>query len=399
MRPNKTCLVAGLSLLMTAVGANGAWAADDDDGDWDVDFGNSGFEIASPDGDFRLQFGGRLHLDAMKVYEGVTPFQDEADIRRLRVDVSGRIFKDWRFKVDGDVGGTSPGFKNVWLAYRGFDNMEFKGGNFIAPFSMEDMMSSNAIPMMERSLAQALAPGFLVGGGAKYWGDHWTVTAGYFLNPIDFDPQFNTESGQSFAGRVTYAPIRRRHHLIHFGVGVERRDLDNGVVSKVRALPELGLAENSLINTGSLVGINSFTNVNGEAVFMEGPFMVAGQYIKRFNNAAALGDPNFDGGYVLASWVLTGESRRYSRRSGMLGGIRPKSEFGAIELVGRYSMLDLNDGLVTGGEEQNLSVGVNWYLGRNLRLMGNYVHGKASPNKNGVNESLDALQGRIQIYF
>lgn len=369
------------------------------DGDWSADFGTSGLAIHTPGDHLSLEFGGRFHFDAVSIDDDVTTFRDDADIRRLRFDVTGEVLNDWRFKVDVDVGGTSTGFKNVWVSYRGFDKVELKGGNFAAPFSMEDLMSSNAIPMMERSLAQALAPGFLVGGGAQAYGDHWTVSGGYFFNPIDFDPQFNSESGESVMGRVTFAPVRSRKRLLHFGLGVERRDLDGGVASRVRSRPEIGLATNSLVNTRALMGVDKFTNVNGELALMYGPFLVQGQYIRRFNDAPALGDPEFDGGYILASWVVTGESRRYSRRSGVFGSVKPNSEFGAIEIVGRYSMLDLNDGSITGGEEENVSIGVNWYIGKNIRLMGNYIHAKAEPNKNLVRESLDAVQGRLQVNF
>lgn len=389
-----------MALFALAFGASPSFGEDEDnDNDWDVDFGNSGFGISTPGDELSLELGGRIHLDAVSIDQGVTPFQDEADIRRLRFDASVTVYRDWRFKIDADVGGTSTGFKNVWVAYRGFDNIELKGGNYIAPFSMEDMMSSNAIPMMERSLAHALAPGFLVGGGAKAYGDHWTVSAGYFLNPIDFDPEFNIESGESIMARVTFAPVRQRTNLIHFGIGVERRDLDKGVDWRVRTRPEIGLATNSLVNTRVLSDVDAYTNVNGEAAFMHGPFLVQGQYIRRFTDAPLLDDPNFDGGYIMASWILTGESRRYSRSNGVLGTVRPKSGFGAVEIVARYSMLDLSDGAVTGGEEENFSVGVNWYFGRNVRLMGNYVHAKAEPNKNGVNENLDAIQGRVQVNF
>ena len=36
-------------------------------------------------------------------------------------------------------------------------------------------------------------------------------------------------------------------------------------------------------------------------------------------------------------------------------------------------MLDLNDGLVQAGELDGLTLGVNWYLNPNTRLMFNYI--------------------------
>lgn len=387
------------SLCVAAlVSANSPAQAQDDD--WDVDFGSKGLTFSTAGDELELEFGGRLHLDTVAFDNDVTVFQDKSDIRRLRVDVSGRLFDgDWRFKVDGDVGGISSGLKNVWVSYRGLEGFEFKGGNYIAPFSMEDMMSSNTMSAMERSLAQALAPGFLVGGSAKAFGDNWTVTAGYFFNPISFDPLQNTDSGESVVARATFAPVRSRHRVIHLGAAVERRSLDAGVNNRVRTLPEAGLAKSRLADTRLISGVESYVNIGAEAGVMYGPFTLTGQYIVRKNNAPLLNDPDFNGGYVQAAWVITGESRRYSRTSGVFGGVRPKNKLGAIEVVGRYSMIDLNDQTITGGEEENLTAGVNWYIGRNVRFMANYVRAKASPNRDGVNETVNIVQGRAQLYF
>ena len=48
-------------------------------------------------------------------------------------------------------------------------------------------------------------------------------------------------------------------------------------------------------------------------------------------------------------------------------------EFGAWEISARYASVDLNDGDIMGGEEDALSLGLNWYLNRNVRIMADWT--------------------------
>jgi phosphate-selective porin OprO/OprP len=83
---------------------------------------------------------------------------------------------------------------------------------------------------------------------------------------------------------------------------------------------------------------------------------------------------------VSASWVLTGEDASFS-------GVTPKRPFdpregkwGAIQLVGRYAELDVDNDAFSGfanpdasaSAAQAWSVGLNWYLNRNIRANANY---------------------------
>jgi phosphate-selective porin OprO/OprP len=96
---------------------------------------------------------------------------------------------------------------------------------------------------------------------------------------------------------------------------------------------------------------------------------------------------------VEASYFLTGENRRYSRPTasiertvvlekfflvnGEQGGWR-NLHFGrgAWQLIGRYEYIDLGNPVVTHdfqGREQDIVLGVNWYLNPTFRIQLNYV--------------------------
>lgn len=106
---------------------------------------------------------------------------------------------------------------------------------------------------------------------------------------------------------------------------------------------------------------------------------------------ATLPDPSFGAYYVQASWVLTGESHRYNMANGSFQAPRAYTPFtsagglGAWELALRYSHtdLDFHEGLagtaatpdcVRGGTQTLWTLGLNWYLNANFRLMLNYLH-------------------------
>ena len=71
--------------------------------------------------------------------------------------------------------------------------------------------------------------------------------------------------------------------------------------------------------------------------------------------------------------------------------------FGAFEVAARYSTIDLDDGLVNGGTENNLTIGVNWYLNPQVRFMANYIH--VDTNSNAGNDNPDVIQFRGQLDF
>jgi len=117
-------------------------------------------------------------------------------------------------------------------------------------------------------------------------------------------------------------------------------------------------------------------------------------------------DPVFDGYYIYGSYFLTGDSRNYKADKGLFDIIQPAHPFrlqgdgwGAWELATRYSVLDLNDADVNGGEERNVTLGLNWYPNSFVRLMANYVHVLDIDGGVHDNEDLDLFQVRAQVAY
>ena len=112
--------------------------------------------------------------------------------------------------------------------------------------------------------------------------------------------------------------------------------------------------------------------------------------------ASAGGDLAFDGYYAFVSWFLTGESRPY--KGATFGRVTPKNKRGAWEIAARYQAIDLTDGNITGGEQETITLGVNFYVNKYLRFMFNYSSVEVTGGVNG-DEEPSAFMLRAAIDF
>jgi len=99
----------------------------------------------------------------------------------------------------------------------------------------------------------------------------------------------------------------------------------------------------------------------------------------------------------------------YQMSHGFFAKVDPKNNFhfgnggwGAWELAGRFSFIDLNDEGIRGGKETSFTSGLNWYLNRKTRFMLNYIrtHVKDRETSPSFDSGrADIFQGRFQIEF
>ena len=135
---------------------------------------------SSDDGAFSIRLGGRLHADMGDV-DADDPDSNGffKEIRRARLNVSGKLFDDWRYRYEYDFASDNEfRIKDAYIAYYGFDKVKIKLGNLQEPVSLEEMTSSNNITFMERALLNALAPGYNLGLLVNTWGNDWSVSGG-----------------------------------------------------------------------------------------------------------------------------------------------------------------------------------------------------------------------------
>jgi len=403
--------------------------------------------FSSADGNFTLSPTGRLHFDMgdyvnySKQSSSTTPnnLQSGVKARRARLGVQGTIDKDFGYAFIMDFGGSTTDngstIEAANITYNGLP-VHFLVGYQDTPYTLDEATSSNDIMFLERPSSQTIATEFGSGDNRSAVGAWWNSDRAWVGIFGTGNASGNSDNGGAsgkgvasqlaMTGRLTYQLVQTPDATFHVGADVDALIKPPVVAANsFRGLalsdsPELRIDNQSILNTGTIgSGANPVTggHVFGpELAGNIGPLYGQAEYFHYTVSREGLTDLNFNGGYVEASYALTGEQRHYKPGAGAYASIVPVHPFapgsgywGAWEVAARYSIIDLNDQLgtatgIAGGKQQTYTVGLNWYPSTNLRFMLDYIHAKvdklaSATSGTQTGASLDAIALRSQFAF
>jgi phosphate-selective porin OprO/OprP len=253
---------------------------------------------------------------------------------------------------------------------------------------------------MERSAASdAFIP--ILGDGIKWTGtagDHFVYNAGWFFDKWSETESFNRNDRQ-FVMRVVWLPLPKESApLLHIAAEIRHARSDDGFL-EFRSKPEAFPAQQNAVETGKFAA--DATDMLGlEAYFIDGPLFLGSEYYINRVSAPDAGNPVFNGGEVVGTYLITGETRPYNEKNAFFEAITPKHAVfdhgtGAIEAVVRYSQVDLNDAQIAGGRFWRITPQLNWYLSRDIRFELAYGYGRL--NRFGLDGAIQFLQIRLQL--
>jgi hypothetical protein len=351
--------------------------------------------ITYKDGDDYLKVGGRIQLQYHQIQPDGGDTTDEIFFRRLRPYIEGSTHKDWKAKIQWDMGKAEGeneiAVKDAYFQYKGMTNAKLTIGNANFPFSREFLTSSKYQQLVERTFVgdhNYGTPDRNVGihmtGNTESkkvtWGASGTIAS---IDPdnkkLDFDTPVNRNDdfndGFMIGGRVDFHPFGK----LKFSQG--------DFSGKTKAT--IGVAAFSWGNDGdnntyapgdSKADVDSVTGVEVSGAFRSSGFSVDAQY-NTFDADTVLAGIT-DGIYKNGTTTLT--------NAAIEGGYMINN---TIEIVAGYQTQDA-DGYATAWNRT--SVGANWFINKHdTKVQLTYRMGE---NLNGV-ENADEDEVFLQTQF
>jgi phosphate-selective porin OprO/OprP len=394
---------------------------------------NGRFAVASADGTFSLSLRSLIQFDTGYFSQGRGPAGSDlnsgSNFRRAQIGLVGIAWRDWSYNFTYDFGGNGVeknGYiYNAYIQYNGFKPFGVRFGAFAPPAGVEDATGSADLIFLERPASADIARGIAGAPGREAvalfaQGDRYLVSVAYTgkktTNAATFDSQ------EALVSRAAWLAVKSAdfNWLLDANLSHVFKPADATAGSNSPNTfnfsngPELAIDANKTVNTGA-IDAKAITEWGLESAANYGPFYAQGGYFHYdVTRRAALPSPRFSGWYALATWSLSGESRRYDAGTASFRGLKPSHPLGtdggvgAFEIAARYSHIDLDyrpllatgGGGITGGVQDVWTLGLNWYPTAGLRFALDYdnlqVNHVGAP-MSGI--SANAIAARTQISF
>ena len=393
VKTNLFTATTAAALLIGLVGQASADVTVDVFGDYEVIF-ESLFQADA--NYFSNNFASRNATSLTPAQRTSNTFIDDTGLRRAELIFKGKNARnDWSVAYEANA--------NRWLdvffrhKIGGFSSIRV--GQYKQPNSLEELSATKHNDFVAKSLttsafaiARRLGVDYSTGGAA------WTLTGSAFSREL-------TNNGQKSAGyglRATYAPIMnmsasvsgQADQVLHVGISAISYDPAKDTV-RLNVRPEADLANIRLIDTTNLTDVDRARQLGLEAAYLQGPLKINAEYVNANYSRKTKGDYSPNSYYISGVYNLTGEKFGYA--AGMYSVPVADTQAGLWQIAARYSKLNANDGAVLAGEQNNMTVGVNWYWRSNFKFMANYNMTRSSNIRTGIDNDPNVVELRAQI--
>ncbi|WP_140723489.1 OprO/OprP family phosphate-selective porin [Pseudomonas sp. Hp2] len=383
-----------------------------------VTVNDKGASFRSADGAYEIRLRGLLQGDGrFYIDDDRQPQADTFLIRTARPIIEGSLGKLVAFRLTPEFAGDSASIVDAYVDLRFDKAYTLRAGKFTSPVGLERLQSSSALADVERALPSELAPNRDI--GVQLQGEVGAVSyaLGVFNGTVDGRDAVtsNPDDDFEYAGRIFFEPFRDSASAwsgLGFGIGAstgQTHGSGNNFLPRYRTPGQATFFS----YRSTVLADGDRTRWSPQGYYYRNGFGLQAEYIVSRQEVAGPGARatlENKAWQATASYVLTGEDAGYR------GVVRPSRPFaaggegwGAWELVGRYGVLEVDDAAFPLFADANSAarraeawtLGVNWYLTSNLKLVVNYSQtrfdGGAAAGADREDEK--ALFSRLQVSF
>jgi phosphate-selective porin OprO and OprP len=289
--------------------------------------------------------------------------EDAVDGRRLRLRADGAITPQISYALNFDIADGAWRWDDAAITWTANADYRARIGHIRPALSMEVQTSDAVYSFAERSSASSADFGRGVGVAADWRRGKFRLEGGLQGFPNRED-RFGADEGWRASLRTGWRNSFEGGFLyLGAATALERRPDDAGTLS-LRITPEFRNYERGAPVNAGLVEENTF--VGFEGAYQRGPLTIKAEVTQRDWDSLTTVDVTRQGGWIEASWMLTGEAKPFDFRSARFNPVVPQAPTGAFDIAARITSVEL-DG-ITGETYQSLSLGANWYRDENWRV-------------------------------
>jgi phosphate-selective porin OprO/OprP len=377
--------------------------------------GANGFSFGSADSNFLVTLHGLVQVDSRTFQQNdKVQGNDSILLRRARPILSGTVFRDFDFLFVPEFGGgtpgasssaTTPSIYDAYVNYHYSPAFQIQAGKFKAPVGLEQLQADVNTAFNERSLVTDLVPnrdlGFELHGDIA--GGVLSYAAGIFNGVGDARNSSNIgfQDDREADGRLFIQPFKQTSlkPLQNLGFGVSGSYGDSSVTNTLDLPASTGGSSSAagyftdgqqqfFAYTNGVMAAHTHWRLSPQGYYYYGPLSLMGEYAisdqqveRNVGTSTFNADLHNTAWEITGGWVLTGEDATFN-------GVTPKHPFdlhngqwGAVQVVGRYADLAIDNAAfplfanpASASEARAWSVGLNWYLNRNIRVNASYSH-------------------------
>ncbi|HZX80190.1 MAG TPA: porin [Lysobacter sp.] len=351
---------------------------------------SKGVSLKSPaDEGVELKFRGLIQADGRSwIDDEALPQNDGFLVRRIQPVLEGSYGKLLGFRLMPELAGDSASIADAYIDLKFDPRATLRVGKFKAPIGLERLQPSGGTTFIELGLPSELAPGRDL--GVQLQGEVDGGALAYAVGAFNGAPDgrdgasANADDRIEYAARVFWEPFRGTDGAASgLGIGLaastgDAEGLGNAALPRYRTPGQVQFFG----YRGAVLADGERRRLAPQAYWYHGPVGLLGEYIEssqqlRAGTTAARIDNR--AWQLAASWVLTGEDASYR---GVVKPDRPFTGdgFGAFELAARVGALNIDedafplfaDPATAARRARAWTVGLNWYLTQNLKLVTNY---------------------------